>query len=598
MTNGIERSVTPVPRHFFLWLGAAIALCAGVVEPPLLLLRRAVLDMPVDADAQLVWMAPLANLLIFLPLGAVLDLLRAGRTKWSMQSGVAALLTLALFALLAVLPRLHAGALLVFAAGVSVQLSRIVVRHHIWVTVWARRGVLIAGGVIGAAAVAIAAVPDARELWLRRSGPQPPEGALNVLLLVLDTVRWKSLGISGYPRSTSPAIDSWVRNGADFTSASVTSPWTLPSHAGMFTGLYPHELDAGFKTPLESGPPTLAETLGAFGYATAGFVANRRYGSREFGLGRGFTRYVDFRRSPAQILISSSMWRHILWHARVQDLLGYYDLYGRANAATINGELLDWIDETDRPFFAFVNYYDAHDPYLPPPPFDTRFTGQRRRGRPANLEGTLATSAIQREQDMYESTIAYLDAQIGSLRDSLAARGILDRTLVIITSDHGEQFGEHDMLGHGNSLYSPLLHVPLAIISPGAVPTGMRITEPVTLRDLPATLVRLAVGNVEHAIPGKSLSRFWDGEIRGAPHSPVLAALTWPNGQIAYALRQDSLLYIDWFQEREELYDLARDPGETTNLAPRAEWQAALRHMRAAKDSLVGHVVRRPERGM
>lgn len=599
MTRIDEAAPAVVPRHFFVWLASGIAFVTGVLEPPFLLLRRAIHDLPIEGDAQMLWMTPLANLLIFLPLGVVLHLsLRSTRKRWLAQAGTAAIFALAIFALLAVFPRLHAISWLILAAGVAAQLSRLALRQPARLLVWARRVTVVGATVCLVAGFTIAAAPAVREGWFRRTADSPPDQALNVLLLVLDTVRWKSLSLSGHERSTSPELDDWSREGVQFVDATVTSPWTLPSHAGMFSGLYPHELEAGFKTPLENTPRTIAESLAELGYATAGFVANRRYGSAEFGLDRGFTRYVDYRVSPAQILISSSIWRRILWHPRLQEALDYYDLYGRAYAATINRELLAWIDETDRPFFAFVNYYDAHDPYLPPPPFDRRFTDDPRRGRPANVDGGAPAESLGPELDMYEGTIAYLDSQLGALRDSLASRGLLDRTLVIITSDHGEQFGEHEMSGHGNSLYSPLLRVPLILASQPRIPAGVRIEIPVTLRDLPATIMHIAAGRTTGEFPGSTLGRFWDGEVGHPPDSPILAALTWPNGQIAYSVRSGSHLYIDWFQEREELYDLARDPEETRDLAQLPEGEEALLQLRALKDSLVGHVRRPVERGM
>ena len=198
---------------------------------------------------------------------------------------------------------------------------------------------------------------------------------------------------------------------------------------------------------------------------------------------------------------------------------------------------------------------------------------------------------------MYEGAIAYLDAQLGALRDSLAARGLLDRTLVIITSDHGEHLGEHGMLSHGNSLYSPLLHVPLVLAHRQAIPAGIRVDRTVTLRDLPATIMQLAVPDETSAFPGMPLSRFWEEGADSSDSSPLLAALTWPNGAIAYAIRSGSLLYIDWFEEREELYDLSQGE-ETVDLAEHPRWEAELARMRGVKDSLVGHVRRGPERGM
>ena len=139
-----------------------------------------------------------------------------------------------------------------------------------------------------------------------------------------------------------------------------TAPWTLPSHAGMFTGRWPHELSADWFHALDSTHPTLAETLRARGYNTAGFVANTLYCGSETGLSRGFNHYEDYSISPGELLLSSSLGRTIANNSRLRQLTGYHNIVNAKDAATVNADFLDWVSRNQRPFFAFLNYFDAH----------------------------------------------------------------------------------------------------------------------------------------------------------------------------------------------------------------------------------------------
>src|SRR5262249_41642326 len=137
---------------------------------------------------------------------------------------------------------------------------------------------------------------------------------------------------------------------------------------------YPDHLSAGWHTPLDSTYPTLAEVLASHGYATAGFVANRYYAGFDSGLGRGFARYEDYRLTPGEFVNTSTLAKWVFGKQCVRGLLDYYNLYGRKSAREVNESFLSWqAGRGDRPFFAFLNYFDAHDPYLPPPPFNRRF---------------------------------------------------------------------------------------------------------------------------------------------------------------------------------------------------------------------------------
>ncbi|HXE57647.1 MAG TPA: sulfatase, partial [Gemmatimonadales bacterium] len=415
------------------------------------------------------------------------------------------------------------------------------------------------------------------ERWRVARLPAPAAGAPNVLLLVLDTVRSMSLGLYGYERPTTPALEAWARRGVVFERAYATAPWTLPSHGSMFTGRWPHELSTGWSSPLDRTHPTLAEALARRGYATGGFVANLLYCSRQHGLARGFARYDDFPVSPGEVLVSSSLGRFLTNRSRVRRLVGYYDVLGRKSAAEINRAFLGWIESVgDRPFFAFLNYYDAHEPYLPPDSLARRFAsgGVRRPHRIAyqlheasrSQRGAMTPEETRAERDAYDAAIAHLDAEIDRLFRELDRRGVLQRTLVIVTSDHGEHFGEHGLFGHGHRLYRPALEVPLVLIFPGRVPAGQRVREPVSLRDLPATTLALLGDSSSHRFPGASLTRFWGGDSLPVPQL-ILAEVDRGRRRYHVAAVAEGLYYIRKPGGVEEVYALEGDPLQLRNLA-------------------------------
>ena len=209
----------------------------------------------------------------------------------------------------------------------------------------------------------------------------------------------------------------------------------------------------------------------------------------------------------------------------------------------------------DRPFFAFLNLMDAHLPHLDPEPLKSRY--------PAASIATCAPTM---------RAIRFMDEQLDSVFTALASRGELDRTIVVVTSDHGELFEQHGLTGHANSLYLDLLHVPLMIRYPARVPAGLRIAAPVSLRDLSATLIDLSGGH--DSLPGASLRNAWEGHVDRL--SPALAEVTrLPNpaetpasqGDMR-ALFDDSLHYIvNEGTRREELYAYRVDPAQSRNLA-------------------------------
>jgi arylsulfatase A-like enzyme len=475
---------------------------------------------------------------------------------------------------------------------------------------------LLFGGVVALAGLRYYQVARAEPRALAQL-PTARRSSPNVLLLVLDTVRADHLSLYGYGRDTSPNLIRLARRGVRFEHARAAAPWTLPSHASMFTGKLPHELQVFVHRPLDNTYPTLAEFLRDRGYITAGFVANTQFCNSWYGLGRGFIHYEDYYGNDlvvsfAETFRSTELGRRILRTAFAARNVRAGDTHQRKDAAQINRDFLSWLSrqgegEGERPFFAFLNYYDAHDPYITPDGFDRHFGT-----RPTTpTEFALLQSPHVNERlasgknvtpreialvcDAYDDCLAYLDEQLGRLFDELDRRGVLANTLVIITADHGEHLGEHKIYGHGQSLYRPEIQVPLLIAAPTGAPAGGIIHEPVSLCDLAATVVeRLGLAD-QSPFPGRSLARFWDHApgrsepsaepvrselIRGGKPSPNIR---WPpalRGPMQ-AVVADGKIYIRNGDGVEELYNIATDPAEVHDLSGSADGRVVLKRFQA-----------------
>jgi arylsulfatase A-like enzyme len=345
---------------------------------------------------------------------------------------------------------------------------------------------------------------------------------------------------------------------------------------------------------------TLAEALQSQGYVTAGFAANLEFCARRSGISRGFSHYEDYPVSAAATIESAELVRTVLYDEKTRAISQNKNV-ARKSAADINRDFLSWQKSLgERPFFAFLNFFDAHVPYLPPEEFYSKFSsGQPRGYYQAKRGDELSTQDLRELRDSYDGALAYLDHQVGLLLTELESRGVLDQTLLIVTSDHGEQFGEHGLTNHVNSLYLPLLHVPLVMHLPGRIPAGFRWGMPVSLRSLPATVVEMLGLNGRLQFPGQSLSRFWSatgsqsegseqhflsevrsGECMAAPlwypaRRGSMRSLTW-----------SSLHYIKNFGDGyEELYDFVRDPQEQLNLVNDPSRQSDLAWLREQMDS-------------
>ena len=448
--------------------------------------------------------------------------------------------------------------------GIAFQGARILAHRWRGLRSWMRRSAVPLAALLGLAAVA----PAARQAWAERSGlsemPAPPPRSPSVILIVLDTVRAQNMSLYGYARRTTPWLERIALEGAVFDRAYAPSTWTLPSHGSLFTGRPPHQQSGNSFTPLDDALPTLAEVFRDRGYYTLGIVANDDNAYPHTGLDRGFLRYDTHTTAFWEMLEASrigAVWR---WGLRRFGI----DLPTRKNADTINGRFLDDLDRRgERPFFAFLNYYDAHYPFDDPlPPFSS-IEGWAE--NPVEVVGKMYPEAT-RHVDDYDREIAHLDDRLEALFSELDRRGALEDTIVIVTSDHGEEFTEHGFLGHGFNVYDTTLHVPLLVYGPGLVPAA-RVDRPVALQDLPATIMEL-VGLAEGSpFLGRSLLAE-ASETAADPPALSEVAVSQPGEETPApwnfrSLVEGDLHYIRNPNRSEELYDLASDPWETRDLA-------------------------------
>jgi arylsulfatase A-like enzyme len=559
-----------------------------------------------------VWLTPVVNLLVFVCLGLCL----AGLTKLWPRLG--AWLSPRLLCALAILPMLivavppiYPEARLVLALGIA---SRVVPWLAPQPAELRRRLAWSFPGLLGLVLILAGSVPVEDWFKQRREGgrPLPPAGSPNVLLIVLDTVRADRLSLYGYHRSTTPTLERLAKRGIRFDAARAAAPWTLMSHASFFSGRWPHELDVKWQTPLRKNVPMLAEYLAAHGYATAGLVSNAVHCSYDTGLDRGFTHYEDYVLDKHNILQTAVLVEEIrktllflvflglrfdsaLLHTGKDYLEPQSDILIRRDAESINCGFLAWLDhrrDRARPFFVFLNYLDAHVPYKLPAGATHHF-GQKPRTRDElrivygdwNVIDKLQLPEhyTRLARDCYDNCVAYLDERLGQLFDDLRRRGVLDRTWVVIAGDHGEGLGEHDLYGHGESLYSTEIRVPLLILPPSGEQPGKIVRDAVSLRDLPATIVELVGLEAGAPFPGRSLSGLWVNSSQRtdrtashevlselpspSPHDPNHGRSPARRGPLV-SLAGGDLVYIHHDgDETEELYDERDDPRELTNRA-------------------------------
>ncbi len=561
-----------------LVISASLAVAAGAVEAAVMAFKRHALGRITFVSPDYWWLTPLAFVAVAVPAAlAVALVLLAVRRPMSVRALVGTSVGVLAFCMLLPYTTIGWWAYAILCTGAGLQVSKALGRlpDDRIVPIVRRTGLAAAGLAVLAGAVGT----GSRILGERRAMASLPEagaGAPNVLIIVLDTVRAANLSLHGYSRRTTPKLDSIAASSTVFDQAYSTAPWTLPAHGSLFTGLAGSETYGDWLRPIRADVPTLPEAFARRGYATAGFAANLLYTSYESGVNRGFAHYDDYRFSWPLVLAHTPLWKLDL-KSSVPEARSLGDAISRLHTTGIRtsgstpadqfrpadqivGSFLDWQREVgDRPFFAFLNLFDAHGPYRAPPDYLARFPG----GRPL---------------DKYDAAIAWLDETLGGLVDELGRRGVLDKTILVVTSDHGELFGEHGLQDHANALYLPLIHVPLIVRFPQALPAGTRVATVVSLRDVAATIVELA-GITGAGVQGRSLSSTWR-QPGAAVHGDVVAALAqgrnvsadFRNARGPMVSRLGAHLhYIVNGDGSEEVYDFRRDPAETRNLIATAD---------------------------
>jgi len=541
------------------------------------------------------WSVPVGHVLLLVIPGVLLALVSRIRPRYiSLRAGSWLFATLAIWVALLRLP-LYGVCSLLFAAGSGRLISRSIAAHY----QHPRRAQYTFAGLVGLLAILAACSSGqhaAREYSAVGKLPAPPSNARNVVLIVWDAVRAFNLSLYGYPRNTTPNLVRWARKGVRYRAAVAPASWTYPSHSCFFTGHWPFQLISQWKYTLDAPVPTLAEQLASRGYETAGFSANTAFCTYEQRLDRGFTHFEDYPLTPRSLLTRTVAGNWIL-----EKILNRDDFYEAKwirlqsrNASGINNAFLDWLRNRQRarPFFAFLNYFDAHEPYVPPAVYSGRF-GIRPRP-PKDYEflldyGNPGWKSVQNRdilmaRDCYDDCIAFLDDRLGQLLAELDGQGLLNNTLVIITADHGESFGDHGVFLHGTSLNLEEVAVPLVIVSPDA-PANRVVAEPVSLRDLPATVLDQLGLSAGSPFPGRSLAAYWElttGQARSAstPALSECATTTAFQRQVepdqSHGVVQMSLVaqgrhYVRDALGSEQLFDLKSDPFERMNLIDSVE---------------------------
>ena len=464
-------------------------------------------------------------------------------------------------------------------------------RHREGTVEWRKCAVLLGG----MAAVLTATV------YLNRGAPQPAPlvagaqsggGRETVVLITMDTVRADHLSTYGYERNTTPNLTRLAAAATLYKHAVAASDMTLPTHAAIFTGTYASWNGAHFEAsrhaqalPISKSYRTLAEILSANGYLSMCVAANFAYFQPVFGFARGFAVFDSY--SPVRFLSANKDYFIRYGVRRVMNRFmstASFDLMTR-RAGEINDRvegLIKRYRNAGRPLFLTINYMDAHNPYVPPRPFDTMFGGgkvwltNRQYERLTEEIGGLKRSITGAERDYlmarYDGGIAYLDSEIGKLMDRLKAMGLYENAMIVIAADHGESFGERHLLGHGLSVYQDETAVPLIIKYPRQHEARV-VDEPVGQVDVLPTILEVLGYKIPSYVQGHTLFE----HAAGSAHSPLISesfpipALVQIHprfNRVERALIAEDTKLISSSSGKRELYDLRHDPGELHNLCP------------------------------
>jgi arylsulfatase A-like enzyme len=398
-----------------------------------------------------------------------------------------------------------------------------------------------------------------------RTPPQP----LNIVFIIMDTLRAQSMSLYDAQSRTTPYFVQFARYATLYDRSIASSPWTLPTHASMFTGLFPSEHGARIFKESDTEFPigklkdefvTLAEYLRERGYETAGFTANTGFLNPVWGLNQGFDMWFN-RRLPARELNRGFVFP---WLRRKEPDPG---------------------DGDGKPWFLFINYMDTHEPYNTTPVASYPDTLTNRNSRevlesvryPVMMkERPLPEARLKMLEEQYNVAVANVDEALRDLMNLMTELKLLDRTLIVVTSDHGEYFGEHDLITHWKELYQPVLWVPLVVKKPGQL-EGNISHEVISSVDLP----RLILENAGLYDPSGGSGRTDElppGFLRQPGNHDVMSEIHFIGNDVIQSrpwgrrLERERISRVEWpwkciwsSDGDFELYNLETDPRERRN---------------------------------
>lgn len=396
------------------------------------------------------------------------------------------------------------------------------------------------------------------EVIATKSGSVQP--AKRIILITVDTLRKDALGIYNQGKTETPHMDALGRDSLVFTQAYASSPWTYPSVASFLTGLSPrvHGLVDG-TTALSPKIPTLAEAMQQAGYHSCGIGSNSLLLPRS-GLNRGFNEYYFF---PQQTFEAST------FATGISHNLLRLGGHTRVDATSLTDLAIDWLQQhEDDNFFLWLHYFDPHIPYAPPEEWlpedpELKALGNRFADTRIARAGSFARGSREREwiKALYQGDVSYTDAQIGRLMGALKILNLYDDSLIILTSDHGEEFWEHGHFEHGHCLYNEVVQVPFIWKEAGNTPKAKKHA-PLTTEAIMPTLLELCALEVPSYLAHNSLLPRIRGEEEDCVIAPVFIGSTLFHDPLEAVVFDDHKYLHSLNSPREELYNLVDDPQE------------------------------------
>jgi arylsulfatase A-like enzyme len=403
----------------------------------------------------------------------------------------------------------------------------------------------------------------------------------NILLLTIDTLRQDRLGCYGCPRPITPNLDRLASQGIQFDQAITGGSWTQAAFPTILTSTYA-SMYGGCLGPLAQERPSPMEALATHGYTTGGFSTSPLL-SKAYGYNRGFQRFVDLEPDEQDpLLLKIKGGQRLLSYSGTHYLFRLLKVSTRparvyVSAAELNQNVLQWFQEVQTPFFAWVHYMDVHWPYhveeeLISPSDIAQAWRDLGDMQGMNYESKSIPPAQRFHYiQLYEHAIQYMDSQVGYLLTNLKRLGLADNTIILIVSDHGEEFLERHHWGHPEvNLYDEIIRVPLIIYLPGHAGNQV-IKRQVRLLDIMPTLLDLCACPFPRDLEGESLVPVWNGDEKCYNGDVAISERWRDQGDVNHivAIRTEKYKFIwdDRFPDQPKLFCLEIDPAETQNLA-------------------------------